>query len=267
MKLKINSPELRNLPWQERPADSLETVWRYTENPIIGRRGTPTSNSIFNSAAVPYKDGFAGVFRVDNRRREMHLHFGFSSDGIHWDINPEPFTAEPEDPEAGTLIFGYDPRCCFLEDRYYITWCNCKNGPTIGIGYKRGSASKRISAVQPQRGAVPAQNQRQIRHAEPSKRQRPYPVRRHLLQRKSGSAPLGLSPPCHESKLRMAGDQNRSGPHPDRNIRRLADLLPWSPDLMQRLPLQFRRRPAGSGTPLEGDRQNKLLPARTAGTV
>lgn len=135
MKLKINSPELRNLPWQERPADSLETVWRYTENPIIGRRGTPTSNSIFNSAAVPYKDGFAGVFRVDDRRREMHLHFGFSSDGIHWDINPEPFTAEPEDPEAGTLIFGYDPRCCFLEDRYYITWCNCKNGPTIGIGY------------------------------------------------------------------------------------------------------------------------------------
>ena len=69
MKLKINSPELRNLPWQERPADSLETVWRYTENPIIGRRGTPTSNSIFNSAAVPYKDGFA--LRLQFRRNPL----------------------------------------------------------------------------------------------------------------------------------------------------------------------------------------------------
>ena len=24
---------------------------------------------------------------------------------------------------------------CFIEDRYYITWCNGYHGPTIGIGY------------------------------------------------------------------------------------------------------------------------------------
>jgi beta-1,4-mannooligosaccharide/beta-1,4-mannosyl-N-acetylglucosamine phosphorylase len=29
----------------------------------------------------------------------------------------------------------YDPRVVFIEDRYWITWCNGYNGPTIGIGY------------------------------------------------------------------------------------------------------------------------------------
>ena len=24
---------------------------------------------------------------------------------------------------------------CWLEDRYYITWCNGYHGPTIGVGY------------------------------------------------------------------------------------------------------------------------------------
>ena len=52
MALQIIAPALSNLPWAERPENSREIVWRYPGNPIIGRHGTPTSNSIFNSAAV-----------------------------------------------------------------------------------------------------------------------------------------------------------------------------------------------------------------------
>ena len=29
----------------------------------------------------------------------------------------------------------YDPRVTWLEDRYYVTWCNGYYGPTIGVGY------------------------------------------------------------------------------------------------------------------------------------
>ena len=29
----------------------------------------------------------------------------------------------------------YDPRVTWLEDRWYVTWCNGYHGPTIGIGY------------------------------------------------------------------------------------------------------------------------------------
>lgn len=135
MTVKIIGNPISNLPWQERPADCKSTVWRYKANPVIGRHATPTSNSIFNSAAVPFNGGFAGVFRIDDTRRHMQLHLGFSPDGIRWDIEPEPFKTVSEDESAGRMTRAYDPRVCFLEDRYYITWCNCDNGPTIGIGY------------------------------------------------------------------------------------------------------------------------------------
>ena len=47
----------------------------------------PRANSIFNSAVVPYGDGFAGVFRVDDTRRVMNLHAGRSADGVDWAID------------------------------------------------------------------------------------------------------------------------------------------------------------------------------------
>jgi beta-1,4-mannooligosaccharide/beta-1,4-mannosyl-N-acetylglucosamine phosphorylase len=32
--------------------------------------------------------------------------------------------------------YGYDPRVCWIEDRYYVTWCNSFAGwPTIGVAY------------------------------------------------------------------------------------------------------------------------------------
>lgn len=135
MSVKIIGSALPNIPWQDRPADCRETVWRYSNNPVITRDATPTSNSVFNSAVVPYKDGFAGVFRADDRRRYMQLHAGFSKDGINWQLEPEPINFIAECPSAGSFTQGYDPRVVWLEDRYYVIWCNCMNGPTIGIGY------------------------------------------------------------------------------------------------------------------------------------
>lgn len=125
---------LPNIPWQDRPADCSDVVWRYDANPIIPRNATPTSNSVFNSAVVPFEGGFAGVFRCDNRNRDMNLHRGFSKDGISWELDPTPITFEG-DPEVTQLVYRYDPRVTWLEDRYYISWCNGYHGPTIGVGY------------------------------------------------------------------------------------------------------------------------------------
>lgn len=50
---------LSNMPWEDRPVGSKEVVWRYSANPIIPRDLLPTSNSIFNSAVVPFGDGYA----------------------------------------------------------------------------------------------------------------------------------------------------------------------------------------------------------------
>lgn len=50
-----------NMPWQDRPAGYNRPMWRYDKNPIIPRDLLPDSNSIFNSAVVPFDEGFAGV--------------------------------------------------------------------------------------------------------------------------------------------------------------------------------------------------------------
>ena len=70
---KIIGPELKNIPWQDKPEGYKMPVWRYTNNPIIGRYDQKNSNSIFNSAVVPFGDGFAGVFRCDSRAVTMDI--------------------------------------------------------------------------------------------------------------------------------------------------------------------------------------------------
>jgi beta-1,4-mannooligosaccharide/beta-1,4-mannosyl-N-acetylglucosamine phosphorylase len=126
---------LPHIPWEDRPAGSSDVVWRSERNPIIPRDLVPGANSIFNSAVVPFGDAFAGVFRIDNRVRQMRLHAGRSSDGVNWQIEAEPIRFVTDVPALQASQYGYDPRVCWLEDRYYVTWCNGYHGPTIGVGY------------------------------------------------------------------------------------------------------------------------------------
>ena len=124
-----------SIPWQDRPAGCNDVMWRYSENPVIDRYSIPSSNSIFNSAVVPFEDGFAGVFRCDNKAVQMNIFAGFSKDGINWDINHDPIEMKPGNTAMIDSEYKYDPRVVFIEDRYWITWCNGYHGPTIGIGY------------------------------------------------------------------------------------------------------------------------------------
>jgi beta-1,4-mannooligosaccharide/beta-1,4-mannosyl-N-acetylglucosamine phosphorylase len=127
------------IPWEDRPAGIDTVLWRSSQNPIIPRDHIPRANSIFNSAVVPFRDGFAGVFRVDDTQRVMNIHAGRSADGIEWDIDPDPITFVPTDERTReiqeTFQFAYDPRVTWIEDRFYVTWCNGYHGPTIGVAY------------------------------------------------------------------------------------------------------------------------------------
>jgi beta-1,4-mannooligosaccharide/beta-1,4-mannosyl-N-acetylglucosamine phosphorylase len=123
------------IPWENRPQGSTEVIWRYSKNPIIQRYAIPSSNSIFNSAVVNYGDGFAGVFRCDNKSVQMNIYAGFSNDGIHWKINHEPIQMKAGNTMDLHSEYKYDPRVTFIDDRYWITWCNGYHGPTIGIAY------------------------------------------------------------------------------------------------------------------------------------
>ena len=131
---KIIGSELKNIPWEEKPEGYSLPVWRYSGNPIIGRHATKRSNSVFNSAVVPFGDGFAGIFRCDSRSVSMDLFVGFSQDGISWKIQDEPISFEG-DPVVTVREYRYDPRVCYMDGKYYITWCNGYHGPTIGVGW------------------------------------------------------------------------------------------------------------------------------------
>lgn len=133
--IRIVGQPMPDMPWQERPEGCRNVMWRYDRNPIIPRDLLPDSNSIFNSAVVPFDGRYAGVFRCDDTNRRMTLHVGFSDNGIDWRIEPEPLRFQCEDSEIGEWVYGYDPRVVKIDDRYYVTWCNGYHGPTIGVAW------------------------------------------------------------------------------------------------------------------------------------
>jgi beta-1,4-mannooligosaccharide/beta-1,4-mannosyl-N-acetylglucosamine phosphorylase len=133
MSIKIFAPALPNMPWQDRAADNPDLLWRYHANPVIGRRPLPRVTGIYNSAVVPFKGQFIGVFRTEGMDRMPHLHVGRSPDGIKWTFEPKPIDFQCGDPEVKRHEYGYDPRVTLIDDTYYVTWCNGYHGPTIGV--------------------------------------------------------------------------------------------------------------------------------------
>jgi len=141
--IHIISPPLSNIPWQDKPADCSAPVWRYSENPIIGRNPLPDVARIFNSAVAPFGDGFIGVFRSEQRNGIPHIYLGRSSDALRWEFEPDkiPFTDEKGEPFMP--LYAYDPRLVQIGDTYYIMWCQDAYGPTIGIAVTKDFRSFR----------------------------------------------------------------------------------------------------------------------------
>jgi beta-1,4-mannooligosaccharide/beta-1,4-mannosyl-N-acetylglucosamine phosphorylase len=132
---KIIGDAIPKMPWEDKPAGCGDVIWRYSKNPIIGRNPTPASARIFNSAVIPYGDGYAGVFRSDHRDISMHVHFGKSANGIDWDINDEEIQWKDERGNAFQPYYAYDPRLVKIGGEYFIMWCTSFDyKPTIGIG-------------------------------------------------------------------------------------------------------------------------------------
>ena len=84
---KIIGNSLPNIPWQDKPEGCKTPVWRYNSNPIIQKDAIASSNSIFNSAVIPYKDGYAGVFRCDSKAVSMDIFAGFSKYVVNCEID------------------------------------------------------------------------------------------------------------------------------------------------------------------------------------
>lgn len=125
--------ELDNIPWQE-PAESFTgPVWRYSNNPVIKRNPHKDIARIFNSAVLPYKGKFIGVFRGETRNGVPHLYIGYSEDGISWTYEEDRIIFKDESGEVYQPNYAYDPRLIMIEDTYYIIWCTDFYGAALGI--------------------------------------------------------------------------------------------------------------------------------------
>lgn len=131
--IKIISQPLSNMPWQDKPDGYELPVWRHSENPIIQRNPLPDVARIFNSAVMPFGNGFVGVFRGEQRDGVPHVYFGTSDDGLNWKFNKDKINFTDENGTPFQPLYAYDPRLVKVEDTYYIMWCQDMYGATIGI--------------------------------------------------------------------------------------------------------------------------------------
>lgn len=131
--VKIISDALPNMPWQEKPVNIDGPVWRYSENPIIKRNPIKKVARIFNSAVVPYEEGFIGVFRAETKTGVPYLYLGRSKDGINWEYEEEKIKFVDENGNPFEPIYAYDPRLIKVEDTYYIIWCTEFYGAALGL--------------------------------------------------------------------------------------------------------------------------------------
>ena len=131
----VNAVSIPNLPWQDRPSsDKGESpVWRYSENPVIGRNPSPGVARIFNSAVVPYEGEFIAALRGEQVNGIPYVYLGRSKDGIHWDVDRDKIRFVNEKGEEFMPRYAYDPRLLKVEDTYYAIWCQDFYGAAISM--------------------------------------------------------------------------------------------------------------------------------------
>ena len=129
----IIGSEVPNMPWQKPDEAEWQPLWRYKENPIIGRNPIKGVARIFNSAVIPYEGAFIGVFRAEQRDGVPHIYLGRSQDAVHWEFDSEKIQFVDEEGKSFMPIYAYDPRLVKVEDTYYMMWCQDCYGASIGM--------------------------------------------------------------------------------------------------------------------------------------
>jgi len=115
-----------------------ELFQRYPGNPIITAEDIPyLANSVFNAAAIKFKDEVLLLMRVEDRRGISHFTIARSEDGItDWNIDDKP-TIMPDPRNYPEEVFGIeDPRITYLpkQKEWAVTYTAYSNaGPLVSL--------------------------------------------------------------------------------------------------------------------------------------
>ena len=135
MSKTIIGKALPNIPWEDRPAGCSDVMWRYSGNPVIDWNPIPKAARVYNSAVVPFKGEFAGVFRADQKNGRATLFSGKSKDGLKINLDPDPIAWVDENGNPNPTSYAYDPRVVEIEGKFYVSWCDDLHGASIGLGW------------------------------------------------------------------------------------------------------------------------------------
>ena len=128
MKHQIYGQELKNMPYEPKPAGLDSPLWRYSGNPIIKMNPFPNASRVFNSAVMAFNNEFIGVFRADTKTGVPYLFVGHSKDGINFNFEEKPIVFHDKDGKPIKLEYAYDPRLVELEGVYYVIFCTSLHG-------------------------------------------------------------------------------------------------------------------------------------------
>ena len=115
---------------------SSPVITRCAENPVLTKDDIPfRADLIFNAGVAFYQGQYVMVFRNDwdwgpGKGVKTNLGLATSSDGIHWDVKPEPcFTLEDDEIKRA-----YDPRLTVIDGRVYMCFAvDTRHGLRGGI--------------------------------------------------------------------------------------------------------------------------------------
>ncbi len=112
-------------------------VTRFSGNPVLTSRQVPyPSELVFNAGVIPWKNGYAMVFRNDFGY-EGRAHFSgtniglaLSGDGLRWQVEDQPVFSLKDDE----IRRAYDPRLTVIEGKTYMTFAaDTRHGLRGGI--------------------------------------------------------------------------------------------------------------------------------------
>lgn len=121
--VKIIGGNLPNIPFEERRVNDGLPVWRFSGNPVIKRNPADGVSRVYNSAVVPYKGRFIGLFRADETTGICNIRLGESADGVNFTIENKPIEIFNRDGTPSESLYRFDPRLVELEGEYYAVWC------------------------------------------------------------------------------------------------------------------------------------------------
>lgn len=112
-------------------------ISRYPLNPILTGKDVPyPSDLVFNAGVIPFRGGYAMVFRNDYGYLQRasfsgtNLGLALSPDGIHWQVESQPvFSIKDEE-----IRRAYDPRLTVIDGEIYMTFAvDTRHGLRGGI--------------------------------------------------------------------------------------------------------------------------------------